>query len=267
MDAARCGELEKIALEVKKDVVKMLGVAKAGGFKKSVGIADILVYLYWENMSVFPGERSRQERDRFVLGKGSATPALYACLARRGFFSREELWSYSRLGAMLQGYPDIRTPGVDAPWGSHGGGIGIACGMAESLRAGRLPSKVFCLMDEHEMNAGVAWESVIAAASGELGNILLMVHSNVSPGKISSGLEAFGWSVLRISGDNYESIDSAFSGLDYGVRAPKAIVFSTGSGGIAGSETENGEDSFLSRDDVEKVISLLEGGTGDVEPR
>ena len=159
MDSARRGELEKIALEVRKDVLRMLGVAHAGGFKKVAGVVDILVYLYWECMNVFPTERNRQDRDRFVLGKVVAAPALYACLAKCGYFSRDELWSYGRLGATLQGFADIRTPGVDAPW-CHGGGIGIACGIAQSFgREGQ--QRVFCLVDENDMLSGVAWESIV----------------------------------------------------------------------------------------------------------
>jgi transketolase len=267
MDAARHGELEKIALEIRKDVVRMLGVARAGGYKKSVGIVDILVYLYWECMKISPGERNCRQRDRFVLGKGAATPALYACLAKRGFFGREELWSYSRLGAMLQGYPDIRTPGVDAPWGSSGGGIGLACGLAESIRADGLDSRAFCLTDEEEMRVGVAWESIISAACEELGNLVVLVHANNQAGKISVGLRSFGWMVLYADGSDYESLDSAFGALDYGSGIPKAVVFDTKIDDFPGGESDKEHDEPLSRDDIDKVISLLDGETPDAGPK
>jgi transketolase len=267
MDAARRGELEKIALEIRKDVVRMLGVARAGGYKKSAGIVDILVYLYWEYMKIFPGERNCRQRDRFVLGKGTAVPALYACLAKRGFFGREELWSYGRLGAMLQGYPDIRTPGVDAPWSANGGGIGLACGLAESVRSDGLKSNVFCLTDEEEMTSGAAWESIISSACGEFGNLVALVHANNQAGKISAGLRSFGWAVLRADGSDYESLGSAFGSLDYGSGIPKAVVFGTKMDGIPGGESGEGHDEPLSRDDIDKVISLLDGETPDAKPK
>jgi transketolase len=264
MDAARYGEFEKIALEVRKDVVRMLGVARAGGFKRAVGIVDFLVYMYWGYMKIFPGERNRKDRDRFVLGKGAATPALYACLARLGFFSRDELWNYGRLGAMLQGYPDTRTPGIDAPW-SPDGSIGIACGLAMSLGHNGA-ARVLCLVDGNEMLAGASLVSSISAASEETGNLVLVVDSGVSNGHAANGPDVFGWDVSRADGNDYKSLDEVFGGLDYASKRPKAVVLSTGTGDMSNLGFQEG-DVPMSKDDVDDVISLLENDRKDVGSR
>jgi transketolase len=266
MDAARCGELEKIALEVRKDVVRMLGVARAGGFSKAIGIVDVLIYLYWEYMRIFPGERNRRDRDMFVLGKSSAIPALYACLARRGFFGREELWSYSRLGAMLQGYPDIRTPGIDAPWCSRGGGIGLACGLSLAFCMEGAPSRVICLIDDEDMMTGVAWESIMSVPSDKSGNLILLVDANIAEERMVRGLESFGWIVSRADGNDFLSIDTIFGEFDYGVGSPNAVFLSTKSCDLVNRDMrEDKEGAPLSKDDVDMVISLLESGIQSME--
>ncbi|MDR1137191.1 MAG: transketolase, partial [Synergistaceae bacterium] len=216
MNEIRRGELGKIALDVRKDVVRMFGVANAGGFSRALGIVDVLVYLYWEYMKVFPNERGRADRDRFVLGKGAAAPALYACLARRGFFGRDELWNYGRLGAVLQGYPDVRTPGIDAPWGSYGGAISLALGMSMSLRMEREGARVFCLMDEDETFRGEALEELSAPPSGNCGGIVLIVDSNSDGRRAERCLEAFGRHVSFADGNDFSSLESVFGGLDFG---------------------------------------------------
>ena len=258
MDPARRGEFEKIALEVRKDVVRMLSVAHSGGFKKVIGIVDILVYLYWDCMNVFPAERNRQDRDRFVLGKGVAAPALYACLARRGYFSREELWSYGRLGATLQGFADIRTPGVDAPW-CHGGAIGIARGIASSFGdEGR--QRVFCLVDEDDMTCGAAWESVVSLPSEGAERLVLLIDSTTQSEKTASGLEIFGWDVVRADGGDFDSISEAFGAPDRGVACPRAIIVLNKAANMTDMGFQEG-DAPMSKDDVDNAINLLESGT------
>ncbi|MDR3281169.1 MAG: transketolase [Synergistaceae bacterium] len=259
MDAARHKELERIALEVRKDVVRMMGVARTLGISKALSIVDILVYMYWEHMKVYPGERNRPDRDRLVLGRGSAAPALYACLSRLGFFDRQELWSFSRLGAMLQGYPDIRTPGVDAPGGGLGGGLGIALGLGMGLRMEGVGARVFCVMDEYEMSVGAAWESASTAASDRLGRVVLIVDTNGTDTATAIRLEACGWSVTDADGSDMSSIESSFGALDYTSSTPKAVMM----------KTSPGRDSSepLSRFDMDNALSKLENGTvlADIE--
>jgi len=260
MDPERRGELENIALEVRKDVVRMLGVAHAGGFKKVAGIVDILVFLYWECMNVFPAERNRPDRDRFVLAHGAAVPALYACLARRGYFDREELWSYGRLGATLQGLADIRTPGVDAPW-CYGGGIGIACGIASSFGSEER-QRVFCLIDEDDMASGAMWESAVALPPEAAARLVLLIDTRTPNEKTASVLEVFGWDIVHADGNDFDSMSEAFGALDHGSANPKAIIALNKTASMANLGFQGG-DAPMSKDDVDNTITFLERVTRD----
>jgi transketolase len=251
MNSKRRGELEKIALDVRKDVVRMLGLAHVGGISKVLRVVNVLVFLYWEYMKVFPSERERADRDRFVMGKGAAAPALYACLARRGYFGRDELWNYGRLGAVLQGYPDIRTPGIDAPWPSHGGSIGVASAMADYLSSRGGLARVFCVAGEEEMRSGVSWESAVALAPKGCRNFALVVESGGAADFPGDGLRAFGWKVTETIND-FVSMSGAFSGLDFSDARPKAVI-------VRAEDADCG-DTPLSADEVDSVLSGMESG-------
>jgi transketolase len=252
MDSKRRGELERIALDVRKDVVRMLGLARVGGISKVLRVVNVLVFLYWEYMKVFPSERERADRDRLVMGNGAAAPALYACLARRGYFERDELWNYGRLGAVLQGYPDIRTPGIDVPWPSHGGGIGVASAMADFLSSRGGLARVFCVVGEEEMRSGVSWESAIALMAEGCRNFALVVESNRTVDFIGEGLSAFGWQVSEAQND-FASMAGAFSDLDFSSPLPKAVIVRT--------EDVDYGDTPLSTDEVDSVLSGMENET------
>ncbi|MDR3255545.1 MAG: transketolase [Synergistaceae bacterium] len=275
MDEARKGELERVALEVRKDVVRMSGVARLHGLPSALALTDLLVYLYWERMKIFPDERNRFDRDRLVLSDPAASPALYACLARRGFFEREELWSYSRLGATLQGYPDIRTPGVDAPGGTSG--LGIALGLSAALRCDGINSLVYCIMDTLALFHGAVWESLSEASSSCDGGIVLVIgaaapnEDSVSLGILDAAaierrLGAFGWHTTAADGHDFNSMEYAFA--EATLRdGPAAVIVRTqfdlnALPGIGGSERP------ISADDVENALSHLDMGInigGDAE--
>lgn len=274
MDNNRKSELDALALEVRKDVVRMVGVARSYGLASSLSVVDLLVYLYWEYMQVYPRDRNRAERDRLVLSKSLATSALYACLARLNFFSRDELWSYRRLGATLQGYPDVRTPGVDAPSGSHGGGVGIASGLCLALRMDGLSSKVFCILGDGELQAGVAWESIFTAAADGLGNLVVVVDANAHQDSgplaglknttaLAEKFDSFGWYVTETDGHDFPSLEGAFSMLNYEDSRPKAILAKTYSGrGISHlQQAALDTTSPLSNDDMDQALSFLESET------
>ncbi|MDR1134074.1 MAG: transketolase [Synergistaceae bacterium] len=252
MNSKRRGELEKIALDVRKDVVLMLGLARVGGIPKVLRVVNVLVFLYWEYMKVFPAERKRDDRDRLVMGNGAAAPALYACLARRGYFGRDELWNYGRLGAVLQGYPDIRTPGIDAPWCSHGGCAGVASAMADFLSSQGNGARVFCVADEEEMRSGVSWESVISSTAAGCRNFALIAESNGTDDFMGEGLRAFGWKTAEARND-FESLFEAFSGLDFMSPPPKAVIVRT--------EDADYGDMPLTTDEVDNVLSGMENET------
>lgn len=265
----RRDELTRISIEVRKDVVRMMGVARSYGLASALSITDVLVYLYWEYMNI--GENEGSDRDRLVLGKGTAVPTLYACLARKGFFDRDELWNYRRLGTMLQGFPDIRTPGVDAPDGLYGGGLGIAAGMALALAKKGAKSRVFCVMGDGEFNEGSLWESIYSASSSGLGNLVMIVDANedsdgnpfsalMDAASLFIRLQSFGWFVSHTEGHDFMSLERALGSLTYDDSRPKALIARTSTGGIAEMLQRKTHDSPrpMSNDDMDKALTILE---------
>jgi transketolase len=268
MNDAKRDELERIALEVRKDVVRMAGVAKShGGLSSALTIVDILVYLYWGHMNIFPQERNNPHRDRLVLSSGFAAPALYACLSKLGFFERNELWSYRRLGGMLQGYPDIRTPGVDAPGGTSG--LGIALGLALSVRMDASGGNVYCIMDREELRGGTAWESIEAAAANPPGNLVMIAEPGCQREKdgpdeteaLAKRLDAFGWQVNVAEGHDMGSIERAFQASRSGGLSA-IIAITGGSREYYDAFEPLTPDKPLSMDDIERTLSNLDIDAG-----
>ncbi|MDR1021444.1 MAG: transketolase [Synergistaceae bacterium] len=268
MDDARRSELEGIALDIRKDVVRMAGVSKSSGLLPALTVVELLVYLYWEFMRIFPGQRNNPERDRLVLSSVSAAPALYACLSSLGFFDRDELWSYRRLGGMLQGYPDIRTPGIDAPGGTNG--LGIALGLALQIRMAGLGGRVFCVMGEGEPCGDGLWESIDAAAVHAPGNIFMIMESAGEPGgemeaeaPLLKRLASFGWKADVADGRDFASIERAFRSIKTPMREPAAIIALTGGSRRHPDAFESkAQDRPPSLDDVERALSELDTKAG-----
>ncbi len=263
--------LERRAVDVRKDVVRMIGVARSGHLVSSLSIVDIMTWLYWNVLRVSPEEVSSPSRDRFVLSKGHGCPALYATLANRGFFRREELWSYRRLGAMLQGHPaSTRTPGVDASSGSLGMGLGIAVGMALAGRLGKAPYRVVCLAGDGEMQEGAMWEAAMAAHHFSLSKILLIIDRNgvqmegeteeiMGLEPLDAKLESFGWSVAHADGHDFASLGRALAQTDAS-GLPGAVIARTVPGhGVSFLENGSlrGKDA-LNRQRVEMALRELE---------
>lgn len=253
MDKNEFLELERTALEVRKDVVRMIGLSRAPSLGSSLSVVDVLVALYFSILSVKPEDPIWPERDRFVLSKSNACPALYAVLARKGFFDRNELWSYRRLGAMLQGTLDPkRTPGVEAPGGGFGLGLGISNGIALGCRAGSMPSRVFCLMGDGELNEGTIWESAMTASLHGLNNLFAIVDVNGtrmgsplegrgSPEDLGARFKAFGWKLFHADGHCFKSLVTAFSAMMEGAAVPSVLLAKTQWGrGVASAESGKG---------------------------
>ncbi len=191
----------------------MIWYAQYGDLQASLSLVDLFVYLYWRVLAVFPDNPSCEERDRFVLGGGNSCPTLYATLARRGFFSHEELWNYGSLGAILQAYPDVRrTPGVDAPSGVRGMGIGIALGMAHVMVREQSPGRVFCVLEEKEMQQGTFWDTLYSR-SPYPSNLLVLGIASEPERDITSMWRSFGWDVESVDGHDFEALEAAFSDL------------------------------------------------------
>ncbi|EHM10441.1 transketolase, beta subunit [Thermanaerovibrio velox DSM 12556] len=264
----RSKELISIAREVRKDVVRMIGLAKVGCLESSLALADLLVYLYWEALSVDPSNPRDLRRDRFILSKRRAAPVLYAVLARRGFFSREELWSFGRLGALLQGNPEYRRiPGLDAPSGPSGMGLGMAVGLSMSLQMDKMPCRTFCLMGDGELRDGTVWEAAFSASFRRLGGLVAVInvtdHGKEQWGPVDSvdtikaKLESFGWTVAEGDGHDFMSMDATFRSI-MGVDSPKAVILRTREAGgvlLPGGSSCRGP---LSREDVDVAISSIE---------
>jgi transketolase len=266
--------LAEQACAVRRDVVRMIGVARSGHLASSLSIVDLLVWLYWEVLSLRADEPSWEERDRFVLGKGHGCPALYAVLANRSFFPREELWSYRRLGAMLQGFPEVRrTPGVDAPGGSLGQGLGLANGLALALRERTPARSVYCLVGDGELQEGVFWESAMTSAHFSLDNLLLLVDRDgrqmegatediMSLEPLRDKFLAFGWAVEECDGHDFASMREALARLGARRGTPGCIVAKTVLGkGVSFLENDpSGGRMVLGRDFMDKALRELEKG-------
>lgn len=260
------------ASAVRRDVVRMVSLARSGCLAESLSLVDILVWLYWEVLSVRTEDPTWEGRDRVVLGKGVGSPALYATLANRSFFTREELWSYRRLGAMLQGYPEVRrTPGVDAPGGSPGQGLGLANGMALAMEEKKSSSRVFCIVGGEELQEGVFWESAMTSAHFALDNLLLILYQNgsgfndIGYNSLSTGedrLFAFGWAVEACDGHDLSSLREGWSRLMKRTGKPRCLMARTKAGkGISFLEAGSSEDGRgFGRDFLDRALRELEKG-------
>ena len=277
MDALQKRELERTALEVRKDVVRMIGVARSGYVSSSLSVVDILVCMYWGFLNINPDEPRMRERDRVVLSKGHACPSLYAVLANRGFFDRKELWNFRRLGAMLQGHPEItRTPGIDSPGGSLGMGLGLSNGIALALRLDGIVSRVFCILGDGELQEGSVWESAMQTASLGLKDVTVIVDMNgtqmegevvtikkVEP--VREKFESFGWRTVSVDGHSMDDLEEAFSFAASG-ETPCAILAATRPGkGVSFAESGNiRSEMSLDREMMDQALRELESATMDL---
>ncbi len=231
MDGESLAALKEKARQARKDVIRMIGPSQTGQIASALSVLDILVWLYWQVFRFHGEDLLASPRDRLVFDKGQGCAALYAVLAHRGFFSRQNLWSFRRLGTILQGSPDgHRTPGVDATTGLPGLGLGIAVGMALARRMDRSPEKVYCVVGDDELHQGSLWESALTASGRGLSNLTLVVDHN-DGGDAAGSLEplidkfqAFGWSLGEAQGHDFQSLQTALEGLASG---PRVVVAHT----------------------------------------
>lgn len=222
MDKQTMNHLKRMANQVRQDVLSEVYSAASGHPGGSLSVADTLTYLYEIQMRVDPKNPSWADRDRLVLSKGHTCPALYAVLAQKGFFPREELKKFRHLGAMLQGHPDMKgTPGVDMSTGSLGQGISAAVGMALAAKTQGADWRVFAVLGDGELQEGQVWEAAMFAAHHKLDNLIAVVDNNglQIDGKVSDvcsvypideKFRAFGWEVFTADAHDFESLDAAF---------------------------------------------------------
>ncbi len=215
-------ELELFALTVREDILKSTTAAGSGHPGGSLSAADYLTYLYNKEMKVDPKNPKDNTRDRFVLSKGHSAPALYAVLARKGFFPVEDLMTLRQIGSHLQGHPNMNlTPGVDMSTGSLGQGLSVAAGMAKGAKYLGLDSNVYALDGDGELAEGEIWEALMFAAHYKLDNLCIAVDVNglqidgktkdvMNSEPLDKKFEAFGCNVIKIDGHNFDELEKAF---------------------------------------------------------
>ena len=232
-------ELQKIANEVRKDIVTALHSAKAGHPGGSLSAADVFTYLYFEEMNIDPKDPKKADRDRFVLSKGHTAPGYYSALAERGFFPKEDLKTLRHLGSYLQGHPDMKhIPGVDMSSGSLGQGISAAVGMALSAKLSNESYRVYTLLGDGEIQEGQVWEAAMFAGFRRLDNLVVIVDNNglqidgpvdqvCSPYPIDEKFKAFNFHVITINGHDFDDIRKAFEEARTVKGMPTAIIAKT----------------------------------------
>lgn len=265
-------ELEKMAAILRLNIVKMVGVSQKGHLGGSCSLSEIVSVLYFYKMRHNPDNPKWEDRDRFILSKGHAALIQYAALAELGYFPKEEIYNVKKLGAMLQGHPDMKTtPGIEGNTGSLGQGLSMVCGMAAGLKIDKKDSKVYCIIGDGEIAEGQIWEAALSAAWYKLDNLYVFLDCNklMATGPITDRYDtnphidkwkAFGWHVSDIDGHNIKEITEALDEAEKLSDKPKIIIARTVKGrGISFAENvaafHNGE---LTKEEYEKACAELE---------
>ena len=280
MDELLKKQLKITACKVRMGIIEGVYNAKSGHPGGSLSIADVLTYLYFAKMNIYPDNPKLPERDRLVLSKGHTAPALYSVLAHRGFFSLDELKGLRHIGSMLQGHPDMKhIPGVDMTTGSLGQGISAACGMALSAKLTGDTYKVYAILGDGELEEGQVWEASMFAAHRKLDNLTAIVDNNglqidgkisdvCSPYPITDKFAAFGWHVIEMDAHDFDSIEKAFNEAETVVNQPVAIVMTSVKGkGVSFMENQvswhgtapNAEQYEAAMTELKAQLAELEG--------
>ncbi|MCX5666468.1 MAG: transketolase [Candidatus Omnitrophica bacterium] len=231
-------ELKKKAVGIRKDVLKMLTMAGSGHTGGSLSIVEILIVLYYREMRNDPKAPKWPGRDRFLLSKGHACPALYAVLAEKGYFNKEDLWGLRKLGSKLQGHPQIGLAGIEISSGSLGQGLSIANGMALAARLDKSDTRIYCLMGDGETNEGQVWEAAMTASHYKLDSLCAIIDYNKlqidgfccevkDMGAYLDKWKDFGWNVIETDGHDIEKLINAFDKAKTVKGIPTVIVAHT----------------------------------------
>jgi transketolase len=236
--------LESIARECRVQILRMLAHAGSGHPGGSLSVIDILTTLYFGRLRHDPKRPDRPDRDRVVLSKGHAVPALYTVLAKAGYFPEKQLITLRKLGSPLQGHPDrTALPGIEAATGSLGQGLSISCGMALGLKLGPSKARVYCILGDGEIQEGQAWEAAMSAPKlGQpehpLDNLVVILDYNkiqldnfvkkvLDLEPVAAKWQAFGWPVIEIDGHDFAQITKALDQAEATTGTPTFIVAHT----------------------------------------
>ena len=280
MDANSKKELAKIACNVRMGIIEGTFNAKSGHPGGSLSIAEILTYLYFKEMNVDATDPMKADRDRFVLSKGHAAPALYAVMAQKGYFPVEELKTLRKVDSRLQGHPSMNyLPGIDISSGSLGQGISAACGMALGAKLKGDAFRVYTILGDGEIEEGQVWEAAMYASAKNLDNLVAFVDNNNlqidgsieevnSPYPIPEKFAAFGWNVVEIDAHNFDEIEAALENAKATKGKPTAIVAKSVKGkGVSFMENQvnwhgsapNAEQYETALAELKAVLAGLEG--------
>lgn len=245
--------LEKIANDIRKDIIEEVYLAQSGHPGGSLSCADILTVLYFNQMNINPQKPEAEGRDRFVLSKGHCSPALYATLARKGYFDKELLKTFRKIGSNLQGHPDMnKVPGVDMTTGSLGQGLSSAVGMAIASKMDSAGCRVYCLLGDGEIDEGQIWEAAMTASKQELDNLCVILDNNglqletnideiIDPSSIADKFMSFGFNVIECDGHNISNLIDAFTSARTKKGMPSIIIAKTIKGkGVSFMENQIG---------------------------
>ena len=236
MNQSRELELKRIANDVRFGIIEAVYNAGCGHPGGSLSIADMLTYLYFEEMNIDPKDPKKADRDRFVLSKGHTAPGLYSVLANRGFFDVEELKTLRQIDSRLQGHPDMKgIPGVDMTTSSLGLGISAACGMALSAKVSGDSYRVYTIVGDGESEEGQVWEAAMFASHYKLDNLVAIIDWNglqidgpiaevMNPAPHDEKFRAFGWHVISIDAHNFSEIEAALNEAKTVKGKPTVII-------------------------------------------
>ncbi len=259
-------ELKEIAKKIRYGIIEAVHAGKSGHPGGSLSAADILTVLYFNQMNINPKDPKASGRDRFVLSKGHASPALYSTLAERGYFDKKELLTFRGIDSVLQGHPDMKhVPGVDMSTGSLGQGISCANGMAMASKLNRDGYRVYCLVGDGEIEEGQIWEALMSASHYKLDNLCVIVDNNnlqidgsiekvMNSYPIDLKFESFGFNVINVDGHNIQELIDAFNKAKLVKGKPTAIIAKTIKGkGVSYMENQVGWHGKAPNDEEYKI--------------
>jgi len=264
--------LQKKAIDIRKDILKMLMIAGSGHTGGSLSMVEILVALYYYKLRNDPARPDWKERDRFLLSKGHGCPALYTVLAHKGYFPKEKLWTLRKMGSQLQGHPQVGLPGIEISSGSLGQGLSIANGIALACRLDKSPSRVYCMLGDGETNEGQVWEAAMTASHYELDNLCAIIDFNglqidgfccevKDMGPFTHKWTDFGWQVIETDGHDVGAVMDALDAAGKVKGKPAVIIAHTVKGkGVSFVENRAEWHGVApKKEEYDKAIAELDG--------